>query len=280
MSAGMETKTMRSLIRLLLAASVFIFSASQTSTQILQRRLVTDKGETRDAIAAHPLSWWTQDPLRFDTTGMLMLGHKAPDGQPLTLKDYRLERTVTTVGEVAGHRIVQILTRIYPGSRVIAAGFASDNGSPGEWKDLLVQQGDGDSFIEVYALHLDTGGLYKETNAAMYRSGPQAVLGTYDPDTGNGGGCADGYWWFDKNGPHEVDFSALIRAVMTAIPAKATFTPNCWALHPEIAELSSAVQRMDPECHACGILGQVHATYRIEQGIAKPVSVSFESAKP
>ena len=270
---------MRSVICLLLEACIWILSAPHTSAQALQRQIVTDKGETRDALVAHPLSWWTQDPLRVDTTGMLMLGHKAPDGQPLTLKDYRLEETVTTVGEVAGHKIVQFLTKIHPGPRIVAAGFATDDKNPAEWKDLLVQSGHGDNFTEIYALHPDVGGTYKETNAAIYGSGPNAVLGTYDPDTGNGGGCADGYWWFDKTGPHEVDFSPLIKALMSAIPAKATFTSSCWALHPQTSELSSAVQRINAECHACGILGDVHATYRVEQGIAKPVSVSFEPAK-
>ena len=256
-----------------LAAFCFFLSA-WVSAQQLQRRIETEKGETRDALAEHPLSWWTRDPLRFDTSGDLMLGFKAPDGESITKEDYRTEEEVTTLGVVAGHKIVQILTTIHPGPRVIAAGFASQDDA-GEWKDLLVGSG-GEKFVEIYALHFDGGGLVTETAAKLYGSGANAVLGTYDPDTGNGGGCWDGYWWFDQQGPHEVDFSPLEHAIEHAIPANTSFTLRCWALKPESSELQSGVQRKDAECHACGMLGEVHATYRFERGTFEPVSISFD----
>ena len=248
--------------------------------QELQRRLDTEKGETRDALSAHPLSWWTKDLLRLDSSGDLMLGFKAPDGRPLTAKDYRTEQTITKVGVIAEHAILQVQTSIHPGPRVIAAGFASDDGSAGEWKDLLVSSESEGSYVEIYALHYDVGGLIHETTAQVFGSGSNAILGSYDPDTGNGGGCRDGYWWIDSKGPHEVNFSPLLEAVKREIPADARFTPNCAALRPETAELKSWVQRTDAKCHTCGGLGEVHAVYRIEQGVAKPVSVSFEASEP
>ena len=82
------------------------------SAQQLKRQLETEKGETWDALVPHPLSWWTQDPLRLDTCGDLMLGFSAPDGKPLTASDYREEQTVTTVGTLSGHRIIQIFMSI------------------------------------------------------------------------------------------------------------------------------------------------------------------------
>ncbi len=163
---------------------------------------------------------------------------------------------------------------------MIEAGFASDDGSPGEWKDLLVSSGSEGLYVEIYALHYDAGGLIHETTAQVFGSGSNAVLGSYDPDTGNRGGCLDGYWWIDSKGPHEVNFASLLEAVKRKIPTNASFTPNCWALHPETSELKSRVQRTDAECHACGGLGEVHAVYRIELGVAKPVSVSFKASEP
>ena len=77
-------------------------------------------------------------------------------------------------------------------------------------------------------------------------------------------------------GARTVDFSPLDRAIIRALPANATYTDRCGALHPEKAELKSGVQRRDAKCHACDGLGEVHATYRIKQGAATPVSVYFE----
>jgi hypothetical protein len=247
------------------------------SAQQLQRQLETEKGETWDALVPHALSWWTKDSLRLDTSGDLMLGFNAPDGKPLTSRDYREEQTVTTVGTLSGHPIIQILTTIRPGPRVVASGFAAANTPVAEWKDLLVGAGQADAYVEIYALHYDSGGLIKETSATIYGTGSDAVLGTYDPDTGNGGGCFDGYWWFDR-GAHAVDFSPLIEAVSRALPPNSIFTSRCWALHPQNSQLESWVQRRDPECHGCGGLGEVRASYRIEHGVAKPLSVSFEAA--
>jgi hypothetical protein len=248
------------------------------SAQQLQRQLETEKGETWDALVPHPLSWWTKDPLRLDTSGDLMLGFSAPDGKPLTARDYREEQTVTTVGNLSGHRIIQILMSIRPGPRMVASGFAGADTPAAEWKDLLVGTSKGDEYVEIYALHYDVGGLIKETSAVVYGTGSDAVLGTYDSDTGNGGACFDGYWWFDRTGAQAVDFLPLIQAVSRALPPNATFTSRCWALHPQTSELESWVQRKDAECHGCGGLGEVRATYRIEQGVAKPLSVSFEAA--
>ncbi len=257
------------------AMSFSILMPGLLAAQHLQPRIETEKGGTRGALAAHPLRWWTSNPLRLDTSGDLMLGFKAPDGLPITAKDYRVEQQVVPIGVLAGHEIVQVNTSITPGSRVIAAGFAVGGGDAAEWKDLLAGTGKSGMFAELYGLRIDGGRLVRESKARVYGFGLNAILGTYDPDTGNGGGCWEGYWWFDRFGPHEVDFAPFLTAVSRALPADATFTPGCWALHPDASQLKSGVQRRDAQCHACGGLGEVTASYRIEHGLAKPVSVSF-----
>ena len=261
------------------AAALLTIAPMHLSAQ-LQRRVMTAKGSTVDTPVPHPLSWWTSDPLRLDASGDLMIGIAANDGQTVTARDYRVNQAVLTLGAIGGWRIVQILTTIDPGPRIVASGWAGAGTPPTQWKSLLVQDGAADRYIEIYTLQAESGLFVPMKPAAIYGTGPESILGTYDPDTGNGGGCDDGYWWFDKAGAHPVDFSPLERAIRAVLPKNSTYTSHCWALHPEKAELQSWVQRADAECHACGGLGTVYARYRIERGAAIPVSVRFEPESP
>jgi len=267
-----------SLIRFWVAALLTIAPAL-LSAQV-QRTVTTAKGSTVDTPVPHPLSWWTSDPLRLDASGDLMIGIAANDGQTVTAQDYRVNQAVLNIGAIDGWRIVQILTTIDPGSRIVASGWAGAGTPPTQWKSLLVQDGAADRYIEIYTLQAESGLFVPMKPAAIYGTGPESILGTYDPDTGNGGGCDDGYWWFDKAGVHPVDFSPLERAIRAVLAKNSTYTSRCWALHPEKAELQSWVQRADAECHACGGLGTVYARYRIERGAAIPVSVRFEPESP
>ena len=236
----------------------------------------TAKGITLDTPVPHPLSWWTNNPLRLDASGDLMIGASASDGKIVTAEDYRVSQEVITLGTVAGLRIVQVVTTINPGTRIVSSGWAGAAEPPAQWKSLLVQDGTGDRYIEIYELQAEPGLFLPLKPAAIYGVGPDSILGTYDPVSGNGGGCDDGYWWFDKAGVHAVDFSPLKQAIGRAIPPNSTYTSNCWALHPEKADLQSWVQKADAECHACGGLGTIYAQYKIERGAAIPVSVRFE----
>ncbi len=204
--------------------------------------------------------------------------YTASDGKIVTARDYRVEQEVTKLGTIAGLRVVQVITNITPGPRIIASGWASAGEPPLQWKSLLVKDRARDQYIEIYELQTDYGNFQPLKPAAIYGVGPNSILGTYDPDSGNGGGCDDGYWWFDKAGAHPVDFSLLEKEIGRALPPDSTYTPNCWALHPERRELQSWVKRMDAECHACGGLGTVYALYKIHRGVAIPVSVRFVAA--
>jgi hypothetical protein len=74
-----------------------------------------------------------------------------------------------------------------------------------------------------------------------------------------------------------VDFTALENAVGRAIPKEGTYTHSCSSLNAAEGRFDSWVQRIDAKCHACGGLGTVHARYRIQKGVAIPVSVHFEA---
>jgi hypothetical protein len=258
-----------------LAASLLLGSAISSGGQS-ERTLVAGDGQVaHDVPVPHPLAWWTHDPLQLDESGDLLIGPKADGGDVLTARDYQVQQKVTTLGTIADHRIVQVLTTIHAGPRVATFGGPAVDGPPAQWKSLLVGVG-ANRYVEIYGLQSNWG-LYKIGSAGIYGSGASSILGTDDPDGGNGGGCSDGYWWFDKAGAHPVDFTKLEDAIRRAIPKEGTYTPSCSALHPAEAYLESGVQRLDAKCHACGGLGTVHARYRIQSGVAIPVSVRFEA---
>lgn len=241
-----------------------------------QRTLVQEDGqETRDVPVPHPLAWWTHNPLELDESGDLLIGSKANGGIGLTARDYRVQQKVTTLGTIAGHRIVQVLTTIHAGRRVATFGGPGVDGPPAQWKSLLVGV-DANRYVEIYTLQINWGG-FQIGSAGIYGSGSGTILGTDDPAAGNGGYCSDAYWWFDMAGAHPVDFTKLEDAIRRAIPKEATYTSRCWALHPAEAYWESWVQRLDAECHACGGLGTVRASYRIQNGVAIPISVRFEA---
>jgi len=224
----------------------------------------------------HPLAWWTQDPLRLDSSGDLVLGAKAHDGQIVTARDYRFEQSVTRLGVLSGHRIVQIITTIHAGPRIVSSGWSTQDAPPSQWKSLLVQTGTNHQYVEIYHLQGGLGLFLPLKPAAIYGTGPDAILATFDPDSGVGGACQDGYWWFDKTGAHDVDFSPLYHAIDAAIPPNSRYPYRCWALDPGKSELQTGVQRRNAECEACGDLGEVSARYRVQHGSAIPVSVSFK----
>jgi hypothetical protein len=198
----------------------------------------------------------------------LDVGYPSKDGKPITAQDFVIEDHLTVLGTLAGHKIVQVIYTIHA---------CTGNGPAFQWKTLLAQEGASPDFREIYALQIDGDGLFQPFKpAAIYGTGPNAILGTYDPDTGNGGGCSDGYWWFDKEGSHPVDFAPLDRAIAKVLPKGTGFNSRCWALHPKTEKLQRWVQRTDATCHACGGEGEVFAEYRIENDAAIPVSVRFE----
>jgi hypothetical protein len=269
-----------------LSAAVLLAVAPTLLCAQVQTKVSTSKGSALESPVPHALAWWTHDPLRLDASGDLMIGLRAQDGQIVTAQDYRVKQEVKIVGTMAGRKILQIVTTIDAGPRIVSSGWAGAGEAPAQWKSLLVQTGApvqtgaDDQYIEIYKLQADSGTFQPMTPAAIYGAGPDAILGTYDPDSGNGGGCDDGYWWFDRDGPHAVNFSPLYDAIARALPRESTYTRNCWALHLEKSELRSWVQKSDAECHACGGLGEIQAEFIIERGAAIPVSVRFEPEKP
>lgn len=257
-------------------------STSQTTSQ-LQRMLVTAKATTRDTPNPHPLTWWTQNPLRLDEDRSLLFGIKAADGHIISARDYRFEQKVTTLGTISGHQIVEVITTIHDQPSLVLPKFPDSEPSqpseedvpPTQWKSLLVEADASDRYVEIYRLQAEYGTYLPMTSAIILGTGEDAILRTFDPSNGNGGGCSEGYWWFDRSGAHDVDFSPLDRAIAGAQPPTTTAWPHCWALASNKYEVKVGVQRTDAKCHACDWLGEIVATYQIKQGQATPISVRF-----
>ncbi len=258
-------------MRFLFAATILLFSTPLLAQ--VQRDVINEKGQHFDTPVAHPLSWWTVDPLRLDTTGDLMLGYPADGGAVLSAKDYNVQQEVTVLGALAGHQIVQVIETIVgkPGIRLYGANLSKDRS---QWKSLLIQESLGD-YVEIYQLHAGLGTYSPLKPAAIFGMGNDAVLGTDDQDSGNGGGCADGYWWFDHAGAHTVDFGPVYAAMHKAAPAISTFTTGCWTMHPAEGRIETWVQKNTTDCRACGGLGELRATYVIRHGVATPTNVRF-----
>jgi hypothetical protein len=254
--------------------------ASQTTFQ-MQRMLVTGKGNTQDTPSPHPLTWWTQNPLRLDEDRSLLFGIKARDGHVISARDYRFEQKVTTIGTISGHQIVEVITTIHDLPSLVLPELPDTPSSqpsdvpPTQWKSLIAEVGASDRYVEIYRLQAEYGTYLPMTSATILGTGEDAILHTFDPANGNGGGCSEGYWWFDAAGARPVDFSPLDRAITAVLPPDTVYTSRCWALHPEESRLESPVQKRGPVCKVCDWVGEIVATYQIRQGQATPVSVHF-----
>src|SRR5256884_9984488 len=53
------------------------------------------------------------------------------------------------------------------------------------------------------------------------------------------------------------------------------FWTTCWAMNLEQQEIKSVVQKGDARCHACDMLGEVTAHFRLHGAVAEPISVEF-----
>lgn len=229
-----------------------------------QRIVFSGKGESTDVPAPHPLSYFTANPFLRDDGGDLCVVCTLA-GRAKAEQHYVITSEVKRLGSLAGFPVVQILYRVGPRGGAEPAEI--------RWKFLLVQTGK-DLFREIY--HLQAYYVVPPLKPAeIVKVGDEQVLATDDTDGGNGGGCWDGYWWFDSSGPHQLDFSAVRAAITKHVPSGATFWTTCWALHLDDEEIKSSVQSGDARCRACDTLGEVTARFRLDGAVAVPVSVKY-----
>lgn len=227
-----------------------------------QRIVATDKGGAHDVPAPHPLNYWTDDPIQRNESGDFCLGCHLENGHLVTEQDYKSDCKVTDLGTLANYPIKQLMCH-FAGSPEVSTIF-----SMLDYKFILVQTGPA-QFREIYHLQADAAWTPLKP-ARIVDIDAESILATYDPDGGNGGGCSDGYWFFDTAGPHQLNFDAVSKAISQRLPHNATFQPGCWALDLDHQQIKTWAQRADAECHACGGIGEVTAHFTLSGAKAQP----------
>jgi hypothetical protein len=233
------------------------------------RILWSGKGESSDIPSAHSLSYFTANPyLRDDGNDFCALC--TPEDRAKSAERYSIEPMVRPVGVLAGYRIVDVLYDV----------TKRNESGPSEvaWKSILVNIGP-DRYKEIFHLQA-SGGAPSLKPSSIVTSGRERVLATMDFDGGVGGGCWEGYWWFDRAGPHALDFSPLKVAIEKRIPQNARFSTSCSDLDLKSALVRSGVQKIHPECHACDWVGEVSARFRLSGPIVEPLTIEFKPSEP
>ena len=254
-------------LRLFVLVSLVLLLPSPSPGQ-WQRILYSGKGGSRDTQSAHPLAYFTANPFLRDDGADFCDDCRTAKSKAESAKNYTPSTEIHDVGTLSGFRVVDILYQFVDHRR-------PELGKMG-WKSILVQNGP-DKYVEIYHLQASytTAVL---SPAKLVHVDDALVLMTQDSDGGNGGGCWEGYWWFDAKGPHAVDFSPLVQEITKHVPPASIFWSTCWALHLEEQEVKSYVQKADAKCRTCDLLGEVTAHFRLHGAIAEATAVSFAEA--
>lgn len=234
-----------------------------------ERVVMSGKGINRDVPSPHPLSYFTTNPFLRDDGNDLCVSC-TPEGRAKAAEKYSVRAEVKAVGVLAGFRILDLLYYVSSREHPHLDGV--------KWKFILVQVGP-DRYREIF--HLQA--FYTTVSLSPSRiiqSGSEHVLASMDRDGGNGGGCWEGYWWFDKSGPHALDFSLMKAAISARVPQNSRFEMTCSHLDLKSERIRSAAQDSQAECMACGYLGAVTASFHLDGPILKPGDINFKPEKP
>lgn len=234
-----------------------------------ERVVYSGKGIDRDVPSPHPLNYFTTDPFLRDDGNELCVSC-TPDGRAKAAERYSIRAEVESVGILAGFRILDVL--YYVSSR------ETPNYDAVKWKFILVQVGP-DRYREIF--HLQA--FYSTVSISPSRiiqSGNERVLVSVDSDGGNGGGCWEGYWWFDESGPHALDFSIVKAAIYARVPQNSSFGMTCSNLDLKSERIRSEVQGSQAECRACRYLGVVTTSFHLDGRVLRPVDIDFEPKRP
>jgi hypothetical protein len=252
------------LLRVLLTVALCLPASAQWN-----RVVFSGKGESQDVPLPHSLRYFTASPVLRDD-GEDLCVRCTPEGRAKSALEYSVRPVVRQVGSLAGYRILDVL---YSGSK-------RNDRSQVEilWKSILVRVGP-NRYKEIFHLQA-TGNVTSLKPSSIILSGNERVLATMDFDGGVGGGCWEGYWWFDRAGPHPLDLSRLEAAIQNRIPTNTNFSSRCSNLDLKSQSVRSGVQKAHPECHTCDWVGEVTAKFRLDGPIAEPTEITFKPEDP
>lgn len=235
-----------------------------------QRIVTSGKGEWKDVPVPHSLSYFTANPFLRDDAGDFCIVCNTAQGRADSARKYIAESNVLPVGTLAGFKIFDVLYRVGP----------RKDGKPTvvNWKSILIQTGH-DQYREIF--HAQE--YYCNcplSPSEIVQVGNEQMLVTKDSDGGNGGGYIEAYWSFDRSGPHEINFSPILAAIIKYAakrfgPAK-NFQIGYWGTYPKQNEVKAWLQKAPAQCRACGALGTAVVGFRLVGAVAEPASFSFE----
>ena len=227
------------------------------------------KGESVEVPQPHSLSYFTANPFLRDDGGDLCVDC-SPRGRAKSALEYSIQPLVRPVGVLAGYRVLDVLYSV---------GKRNDpSRNEVNWKSILVQVGR-DRYKEIFHLQA-SGGPPSLKPSSIINSVSERVLATMDFDGGVGGGCWEGYWWFNRAGPHSLDFSHLEAAIEEQIPKNTRFSINCSNVNLKSQTTRSGVQQFNPECNPCDWVGEVITRFRLIGPMAEPVAVKYRPGWP
>ncbi len=234
-----------------------------------RRDVYSWKGSWSDVPSPHALSYYTDNPFLRDEVNDLCVVC-TPAGKAESPKKYAVRTEVKPVGVLAGFRVFDVL--YYLGERGQGAPAAP------KWKSILVEVGP-DSLQEIFHLQASRVPVSLKPSSIV-QSGGERVLVSMDRDGGNGGGCWEGYWWFDRDGPHRLDFSGLEAAIKNQLPEGVIAQVSCANLNLGEQIVRSWVRKIQPECRTCDVIGEVTARYRLNGASVVPIEVKFRLTEP
>jgi hypothetical protein len=140
---------------------------------------------------------------------------------------------------------------------------------PGMYRELLLLKNEGEFWVG------------PPSTAEILNAGTTKLLVTKDKTTSRDMWCSGEFWVLGEPGATLADFTEVTAAVHKAIPKGAQdITPMCAAVNLRAFEFRSDVQRVNPECAACGLEGHVVVKFKFEGQRAVPISTDFSSNAP
>jgi len=252
-----------------LLTALVLTAQSYPASAHWQRIVYSGKGSFTDSPPPHALGYFTANPFLHDE-GDDLCADCTPPGRLKSAATYSIRTVVSLVGTLHGYRILDVLYYV--------ARRDSPANDEVKWKSILVQVAP-DRYREIFFLST----FYVTvaiSPSQIVQSGTEPVLATMDSDGGNGGGCWEGYWWFDSTGPHPLDFSPLAAAIAKRTPPNSRYNLSCSSLNLAASQVQTGVQKADANCHACDWIGQVTARFRLHGPLVTPVEITFDRTDP
>jgi len=263
-------------MRQMAVVAAFLFSVWATGFAQSERVEMGWTGESgyferRTPSSDHPLQYYVsaerqQEFLRAETDDCAIKS---------LCDELKVEVSQQEIGEPFGKKIIQIVCALKT-----KAGDGNDdsaNQTVGSyWKSIIVETSPG-MYREIFLLRNEGGfWAWPPSTAGVMTAGDTKVLFTKDSTSSRDMWCTGEFWVLQKSELTPVDFSAVTAAIDKAAPAgTAAKTPMCAAVTFEKLEVRTAVQKINPECRACGLEGSVILDFKLESSRAVPLSSTF-----